>query len=160
MESTTLHLETRPELEARCAKLTIRDPAVKTLISRANDMIARPSEDDSGGAGAFSTVADITKLLSALLNNGRGILAPSTVAEMFTSQLSNPNHIRDNLADPDFSMGMTTNLPDNKPVSFGIGGMIVQEAINSGRQANSMQWGGLPNISWVFAIQDPFCCLG
>ncbi|KAL6241089.1 hypothetical protein RBB50_011992 [Rhinocladiella similis] len=157
MESTTFHLETRPELEARCAKLTIRDPAAKTLTSRANDMIARPSKDANGGAGAFSTVADIIKLLSALLNSGQGILAPSTVAEMFTSQLTNSNHIRDNLADPNFSMGMTTNLPENTPVSFGIGGMIVQEAINSGRQANSMQWGGLPNISWWIDPKGGVC---
>lgn len=149
MQSTTFRLDRRPDLKARCARLTTRDPATNSLIGRANDIMAQPAEDDSGGAGVFSTIADVTKLLGALVNGGQGILSPSTVSEMFTSQLNDPNYLRNNLADPAFTMGMTTNVTDNAPTTFGIGGMIVESALETGRQSGSMQWGGLPNIAWV-----------
>lgn len=156
MHSTTFDLESNPHLKARSATLSVRDVEAGMLTERTQHMIPQPAADDSGGAGAFSTVSDLMKLLHALATDGQEILQPCTVEEMFTSQLADPDQLSANLADPAFTMGMTTSVTDNVPLTFGIGGMILQGPLRTGRQAGSMQWGGLPNLAWVCTTCPPY----
>jgi hypothetical protein len=38
------------------------------------------------------------------------------------------------------------NMPPGLKLDYGLGGMINLEQTKTGRQAGSMQWGGLPNL--------------
>lgn len=158
MNSTTFHLEARPELEKRLADLSARGPN-GTLKPVPEHLYAKFPKDDLGGAGAFSTVSDVMKLLTALLEGDARILAPATMEEMFKPQLENSAYINENLADPNFSMGMTTDLPPNTVVNHGLAGLLVTEGLATGRQQGSLQWGGLPNLSWVSHFRsDTYTC--
>lgn len=155
MHSTTFHVESRPELEQKLADLSSRGPdGITKPIPQ--HIYARSPKDDSGGAGVFSTVSDVMKLLRALLRGDARILKPATMDEMFKSQLKNSAYINDNLADPNFSMGMTTDLPSDTEVNFGLAGLLVTNKLATGRRQGSLQWGGLPNLSWVMG---PYSCI-
>ncbi|RFU29403.1 hypothetical protein B7463_g6936, partial [Scytalidium lignicola] len=137
-----------PSFEDRIADLSLRDPTDQVMKPAAT-IFARPAKDDSGGAGVFSTPSDVLKLLIALLNGNIQILNHATIDEIFAPQLPNPAFINDNLSDPQYKMGMTTDLPEGIAFNFGLAGMLVKDKLDTGRQEGSMQWGGLPNILWV-----------
>ncbi|KAK4048938.1 hypothetical protein OIV83_004494 [Microbotryomycetes sp. JL201] len=116
---------------------------------------------DSGGAGAFGTVADYLKCIVPLLNGGVGangtrILEEDTVREMLRDQL--PDILGGEKPAQD---AMDKKIPAvNKEYTYpiemmpgvdkgwGISFQILKSDLPTGRKANSVWWAGLCNNFW------------
>jgi methyl acetate hydrolase len=102
----------------------------------------------SGGGGLYSTLADYQKFLLVFLNDGAGIIAPETVAEMSRNQIGAlragaiPSANSALFTGADIAPGM-----DSK---WGLGFLIHPEKGRFGRNAGSLSWLGLPNTYfWI-----------
>ena len=102
----------------------------------------------SGGGGIHSTAPDYLTLLQALLNGGKGILRPQTVALMSSNQIG----------DLDAGILKTTNPALSDDVDFfpgvrlrwGLADMINIDPVPDGRSAGSQTWAGLYNTYyWI-----------
>ncbi len=118
-----------------------------TLIAQALVKQARPKEF-SGGGGIKSTAPDFLTLLQALLNGGKGILRPQTVALMSANQTGNI----------EAGVLRTTNPALSNDVDFfpgvrlrwGLADMINIDPVPEGRAAGSRTWAGLYNTYyWI-----------
>lgn len=118
-----------------------------TLIAQALVKQARPKEF-SGGGGIKSTAPDFLTLLQALLNGGKGILRPQTVALMSANQTGNI----------EAGILRTTNPALSNDVDFfpgvrlrwGLADMINIDPVPEGRAAGSRTWAGLYNTYyWI-----------
>ncbi|KAF9890534.1 hypothetical protein FE257_005939 [Aspergillus nanangensis] len=147
IESTTFHLEDRPDLTHRLATLSNRT-ADEILTVDSPPLYPHPARDDSGGAGAYSTPADVMKFLQAILTADPRLLRSQSFEEMFQPQLADPTHLKKSLQNPLYQVGMACALPDGTPMNFGLGGLLSLSDLDMGRKAGSMQWGGYPNLGW------------
>jgi CubicO group peptidase (beta-lactamase class C family) len=131
---------------ARRASLHLRKAdgtlAPQPLVRRTDSKVI------SGGGGISSTAPDYLKLLQALLNGGKSILRPQTVALMSTNQIGNL----------DAGILKTTNPALSDDVDFfpgvrlrwGLADMINVDPVPDGRRAGSQTWAGLYNTYyWI-----------
>ena len=131
---------------ARRASLHLRKAdgtlAPQPLVRRTDSKVI------SGGGGICSTAPDYLKLLQALLNGGKSILRPQTVALMSTNQIGNL----------DAGILKTTNPALSDDVDFfpgvrlrwGLADMINVDPVPDGRRAGSQTWAGLYNTYyWI-----------
>ncbi|KAH8702977.1 beta-lactamase/transpeptidase-like protein [Phaeosphaeriaceae sp. PMI808] len=148
MKSTTFHLEGRPDLLTRLATLTNRteDGVLMTIP----DIYARPAKDESGGAGVFSTASDILKLLKSLLRKDATVLKPETTELLFTPQLKpcSVEVLETKLRTPETRLGVTAAITSHVPLNHSLAGLLALSDTDTGRKKYSVQWGGLPNLSW------------
>lgn len=152
MHSTTFHVEDRPDLATRLA--TVSNRTEDALLTVNQPLYARPARDDSGGAGAYSTPADLIKFLYAVLCADPRLLRAETFDEMFRPQLEDSKYLENTLGDPAYRLGVTTSLPEGVSINFGLGGLLCLSDLDTGRKGGSMQWGGYPNLAWVSLPRD------
>jgi len=93
-------------------------------------------------------VDDLLKIYQGVLTGE--LLRPESVKEMFQPQLETLK----GLDDPAEYLLPSRNaiwntVPDDVPVSFGIGGLINLTAVPKRRRVNSLTWSGHPNCYWV-----------
>ncbi len=114
----------------------------------------RQGNPPRGGGGLYSTAADYTRLLACLLNDGRGLLAPETAAELWTTQIGQL-----------MAVPPTTALPSRTndfifmdgSQQYGLGVMIETVDRPGRRRAGSFSWAGIFNsYFWV----DPASAIG
>ena len=151
MTSTTFNMEARPDLKARKMDMTIRLPTGE-LSPLPIPVYPSPAKDDCGGVGAYSTAPDYMKLLTSLLRDDGKLLKSVTIEEMFKPQLPDPKYLEQTLQVPELHQILAGNFPKGLKVDHGLGGMINMEPLPTGRCAGAMQWGGMPNLSWVSKI--------
>ncbi|KAG8847529.1 hypothetical protein FRB96_001576 [Tulasnella sp. 330] len=148
MLDTTFNPEKRTDLDPRQAGVWFRSSDGK-LSNGPHRLypIGGIVEDQLGGIGAYSTCADFSKLLSAILRDGDGILTKESVDEMFRPQYT----------------GKTTVLPLYKGLLHNFGRLSEDDVTNFGltldinvkdipgrRAAGSGSWGGALNLLfWV-----------
>lgn len=149
MKSTTFHLEDRPDLLIRLATLSNRTESGG--LTSIPDMYARPAKDDSGGAGVFSTASDILRLLKSLLKKDGKVLKPETTELIFTPQLKpcSVEALETKLRTPETRLGVTAAIATQVPLNHSLSGLLALSDTDTGRKKHSLQWGGLPNLSWV-----------
>ncbi|MCJ1231265.1 hypothetical protein MMC12_007942 [Toensbergia leucococca] len=155
-----------PEMKAQLAHMHAK--TTDGTIRERDHLHRRPfivSGDDvartynSAGAGCFAKPAEYCEILATLLNNGTSpttgaqILLPTTVAQMFTNQISEfPDFGRQGVpaAKPD----LTNPIPDLYPQprelaqGWGLTFMLTMHPLPTGRGANAAWWAGLPNLFW------------
>ncbi|KAI4648138.1 hypothetical protein J4E93_004549 [Alternaria ventricosa] len=110
-------------------------------------------EADFGGGGLFATVDDLLKIYQGVLTGE--LLRPESVKEMFQPQLATPK----GLDDPaEYSLpsrnAIWNTVPDDVPVSFGIGGLINIAAVPGRRGVNPLTWSGFPNCYWWIDLSN------
>jgi methyl acetate hydrolase len=102
----------------------------------------------SGGGGIYSTAPDYLTLLQTILNSGKGLIRPQTMAQMSVNQIGNI----------DAGILRTTNPALSNDVDFfpgvrlrwGLDGMINIDPVTDGRAAGSQTWAGLYNTYyWI-----------
>jgi methyl acetate hydrolase len=97
----------------------------------------------AGGGGLYSTADDYLLFLQALLQGGKGILKPATVA------LMGENHIgglqAGILKTNDPPLTNDVDLFPGKPVRWGLAYMLTPEPGPDGRSAGSVTWAGIFN---------------
>jgi CubicO group peptidase (beta-lactamase class C family) len=140
----------RPEELAQVSPV-LADTAVRAadggLTHHAGDIFGEKPQYESGGGGLYSTADDYIKVLISLTKNDGKLLKSESIDELFKPQLQDPSHLQavvDN-------RGVQTegNFPRGTLVSYGLGGMLNLTPVPGRRAKGSMQWGGLPNLTWV-----------
>ena len=156
INSMTLHLQDRPDLQPRMAVMSKRSPETGKAVHSGEDMMGRNVEDDMGGAGIYCCAPEYLKILHSILANDGKLLKPETVTDvMFQPQLTEESQkgLNKICADPiwRFTLG---GLPVESVKNWGIGGLLISTDLPASRKAGTMTWGGLPNLTWVRT--DPY----
>lgn len=123
--------------------------------------------DDYGGAGILCSVPDYARVLRSLTIDDGKLLTSSTLATMFTPQLSadSKNQLKFLLSFPEVnnSMGGLPSLPPSTPseimVDWGLGGQLTPVDIPGRRKKGSLHWGGLPNLFWFVDRESGVCAV-
>jgi methyl acetate hydrolase len=139
-----------PERQARQAGMHQRRPD-GSLVPQPMPPLSTP-EVFSGGGGLSSTAGDYLRFLGMLLDGGKGVLRPETIA------LMHQNHIGDLPAGvlkstmPDLSNDV--DFFPGAPVRWSLVHMLNLEPGPNGRASGTVGWGGLRNTYYWF---DPAC---
>lgn len=142
-----------------------KEPRLVTTHARQEDggLVEAPRETPttvsffSGGGGLFSTAADYTRFLRALLRGGE--LAGARILKADTVALMGQNQIGELEAGaiPSVSPLLSNNV-DFFPGSidrFGLGFLLNSEPVSGGRASGSLAWAGLYNTYfWIDPAQD------
>lgn len=112
---------------------------------------ARVAKDDSGGAGAYCTASDISKLLTSLLLNNGKILKPETVDESLSANLSPAlaGKMKDIVRHPVTGLALGSRALIGVPLNHSLLGLILQEDAKTERCARTVQWAEYPDLYWV-----------
>jgi CubicO group peptidase (beta-lactamase class C family) len=145
IDSTTFHLDQRPELEARLVKPGRRQ-ADGSIVPHEEYVFAHTVVDHSGGGGLWSTVPDYIKILGDLLKDEPLLLQAKTVEElMFKPQITNEKALK-SLFFARTIAGANAS-PASAGMNYGLGGMLLEKDSDV-LPVNSLSWGGLPNLKW------------
>jgi len=137
MNSSTFHPENHPEIESRLVDMSAHQPdGTVTSVGR---LWKYPAPHDLGGAGLYSTPTNYIKVLTALLQGGRGLLKSENVDEIFKPQVTK------DVADVH---NQWTKKVNDCEATFGLGVSIAAVPFPDRRAAGSVSWGGLPCLSW------------
>jgi CubicO group peptidase (beta-lactamase class C family) len=163
LNNTTFRLEQREDMNKARADLTIRIPKTGMLVPSPTMFYPDVATNDMAGGGLWSSPADYTKLLQAVLRNDGTLAKPETINLLFEPQLSPVlvQTLQDTLYKGPDAEFLSTNLPKSTNLTQAIGGMICQEPVvgdvfgNGGqrRSKGSLNWGGLPNLMWTIDRQ-------
>lgn len=159
--NATFHPSKHPGYAAKMPKLCMRvgkinpetgstmNPDGELAISKISIFPSEPVED-LGGAGLYIPAPEYQKLLTSICNNDGKILSPATVDLLFTPNLTPEAEavFRKRRADAPRPEVYSGGLPNNIPVTHGLGGMINVEDLEGGRKKGSMCWTGLSNTLW------------
>ncbi|KAI4661845.1 uncharacterized protein J4E78_004635 [Alternaria triticimaculans] len=146
----TFHPDQREETRARKAKVWER--VGERLQEQKQPYWPDRVEADFGGGGLFATVDDLLKIYQGVLTGD--LLRPESVKEMFQPQIETSRGL-----DPaEYSLpsrnAIWNTIPDDVPVSFGIGGLINLAAVPKRRGVNSLTWSGMPNCYWWIDLSN------
>lgn len=157
MRDTTFRPMKHPHLRDRMAGMTERD-GDGALKPQADTAAAGPvgGVRDSAGGGLASTANDYIKVLVSLLRNDGKLLKPETRDLMFRPHLKDAKYLRAIHASP-AAYALAGNVEVGTRIDFGLGGLLNQEPLRSGRGAGALQWSGLPNLFWWINPRDGIC---
>ena len=136
----------------------------ETAVRNGTTLAAQPgkspwpleAKDAVGGAGLYGTANDYIRLLSALLQGGAPLLKKSSVDELFRPQLGEAS----NAAFRNWILmagghrlfrqtGDEATKDEMMPIGHSLVGQVNLEDVVGRRKADSVAWGGLPNLGWV-----------
>ena len=168
MQSTTFRPWKRPDLEAKLVQAAIRTPAVTAggsgNLIKGKVPFGYPAPDCCGGAGLYSTPADQTKLLSALLEGGNNkILSAASLDELLRPQLtaigtmSHSHFLTEVNGPPKTHVGNIMWPQGSKGAGFGLGASINAEGFSGRRASGSANWQGMPGINAVSFVFPCSC---
>ncbi|KAI0508484.1 beta-lactamase/transpeptidase-like protein [Xylaria bambusicola] len=157
------HLYTRPDLRARVADMSKRDPANPAKVIRSN---ARAQYNERGGCfgglGLFATPTDYLKIIKGILttDEDQRLLSTKGVDEFFRPCLSEKAKAALNrlVAVEEARIGMG-NIPATVTKNWALGGIVNEGDVPGGRRAGSMTWTGLPNLAWFVDRTSSLCGL-
>lgn len=147
MKSTTFRPSKRADLTV--VPLTVKLPNNQLTSDLPLSFPNQDPKQDGGGSGLFSTAEDYLKLLMSLLLNDEKVLRRDTVNSMFKPQLPNNEHLKANLAVPEFNKLMVPGMPVNRDWNWGLGGILATNGIPDRAGDFCMWWCGLANAQWV-----------
>lgn len=108
----------------------------------------RATDIFSGGGGLYSTLTDYQKFLRIFLNEGAGILAPETVAEMSRNQIGALRAGYIPSANP--ALFTAADVNPGMASQWGLGFLIYPKTGRFGRNAGSFSWSGMANTYfWI-----------
>ena len=117
-------------------------------------ILERPSKNDLGGIGLFSTPTDYMKLLTALLQDGGSLLSRKSVDLLFQPQLG----VESRAAMPKLLGGQMRRIlgiksaSDTTQADHCLSGTVTLKDVPGRRRRGTANWSGLPNLHWVSTI--------
>lgn len=105
---------------------------------------------ETAGHGVWGSCGDYAKLLIALLDGGGPILSPKSVQELFVPQDLNTNDLNSMVHGP-YKPTLGPLIPDGAVVRHGLAGLVNTTAFPGRRAVGTLQWSGMPNLTWVSA---------
>ena len=152
MGSTTFQPWLRPDLEADLVELAWRKPDGSLMKGKVP--YSYPAPDCCGGVGLYSTPADQTKLLSALVDGGAGIISKESLDEILGSQTEDPSHFISQVCGSKRAhLGQT--WPEGAKGDFGLSSCINDTEFPGRRAAKSANWQGMPGVHAVSVNSVP-----
>ncbi|KJZ73753.1 hypothetical protein HIM_06871 [Hirsutella minnesotensis 3608] len=147
MRCTTFRPWTRPDLEDRLVSMALRKPDGSLAEGRVP--YAYPAPDCCGGVGLYSTPADQTKLLCALVAGGAGIISPASIDSLLRPQTADPAFfVSEVCGSKRAHLGQT--WPKGSTGDFGLSSSINAQRFPGRRAAHSANWQGMPGIhAWL-----------
>lgn len=165
----TFHVEQRPDMWKRLPKMSIqdgpKDPMFGTTIAPSAKVIPTDTElyeipvvDEYGGHGVLASAPDYLKVLRSICANDGNLLRPATVNEMFKPQLSAESKAAflGRMSIPELNRAYGWLSLDAK-ANWGLGGVLTEEDLLTGRRKGSMHWGGWPNLIWWIDRETGLC---
>lgn len=106
-------------------------------------------EDESGGAGAFASLLDYSKILKSLAADDGALLGHETVEELFRPQLEGAalENLKELLAIKEMN-NIMAGIGVGVDTNHALGGAVVMEDVPGRRRKGTMTWAGLPNVYW------------
>ena len=150
MHSTTLDIDSRPDLHARRCALTSRseDDDGRGRLTAAPPHPLSIARSEKGGGGAFSTPNDYIKILASLLKNDGVLLQDATVKSMFLPQISDASILHRYMGRR-AAGAMCRSGVKAEAWNFGLGGILNMEDVPGFCRQGTMSWSGLPGLFWV-----------
>jgi CubicO group peptidase (beta-lactamase class C family) len=150
MADTTFRPHTRPDLLARRAAMTFR-PTVEGGEPLVPIPYPTPErhEVESGGSGLYSTLADYTKFIAAIVRGDERILDTETRELLFAPQLTRVQRESMRAAVEEAQDVYAIEFPPGLGIDFGFGGMVNTEDLPGRRRKGSVMWSGMANGHWV-----------
>ncbi|KAL2071822.1 hypothetical protein VTL71DRAFT_13057 [Oculimacula yallundae] len=163
IKDITFHQEAKPAVKSNLVKMTVRKgipnqgfpiPMMPVDTGEGVEFTDEtlyddPTADEYGGAGGIGSAVEYMKILDSLLVSDGKLLRSETIDEMFKPQLSSDvaEAMQKNVDQPMYKDGLG-NPPSGTRLNHGLGGMIMMENIETGRNKGTMAWSGLPNLLW------------
>jgi methyl acetate hydrolase len=117
----------------------------------------QPPTSFNGGGGLYSTAADYTRFMQAILRKGEGILQPKTVASMTVNQIGSATAGKMRSFKPDISADV--DIQPGATEKWGLGFLINTTAYRNGRAAGSLAWAGLYNTFYWIDPKSSLCAV-
>ena len=154
IKDMTFFLQSHPDLLAKRADTSVRDPEGSGRLIYADDKYwHEDNEDCFGGMALFSTPAEFMKIMHSLLMNDSKLLKPDFVDLLFQPQLSDQsrNALNEFYRDPVANDMMGCLMPLGLEKDHALGGMLLMEDIPDAKwkRKGTMTWSGMPNVFWV-----------
>lgn len=145
--SITFFPNANPDVKARLAGLTARDPSGGIVDIPPIPFLENVS-DAFGGEAAYGSVEDYMKIVHSILADDEKILKKATTAQMFQPHLSEESRLQlaKTMAIPNWVVGDFTGP---QQFDWGLGGLLVVGNDHSYRKRSYLTWGGAPNLVWV-----------
>jgi CubicO group peptidase (beta-lactamase class C family) len=161
INNMTFHIEQRPDMWERLHRMSARDGPTNPIFGTSTapssakvgptdrEVYEIPIVDEYGGHGVLSSAPDYFKVLRSIIVNDGGLLRPDTVDEMFKPQLGTASKavLQNAFSVPELNRTFGW-LPPNTGANWGLGGLLIEDDLPTGRKRGSMNWSGLPNLIW------------
>lgn len=163
IKDITFWPEKHPDLAARRAGVSLRDPAEengKAVPYKGPDIVGGAKEE-LGWQGLYASMPSYLKILHSLLADDGKLLKRETVAKMFEPQLTKES--REELQanykkQPKRGPCSIGQFPPDIRYGWGLGGLLTMEDVDEDglewRRKGCMNWGGVLNCAWVSNIAD------
>jgi CubicO group peptidase (beta-lactamase class C family) len=126
-------------------------------LKPAERSMPKPPTSFNGGGGLYSTAADYTRFMQAILRKGGGILQPKTVASMTVNQIGSATAGKMRSFKPDTSADV--DIQPGATEKWGLGFLINTTAYEGGRAAGSLAWAGLYNTFYWIDPKSSLCAV-
>lgn len=117
----------------------------------------KPPKEFNGGGGLYSTAGDYVKFMQMILDGGRGILKPSTVASMAVNQIGTATAGKMKSFDPAISSDV--DIQPGHTEKWGLGFLINTDPYEGGRSEDSLAWAGLFNTFYWIDVKRSMCAV-
>ncbi len=110
---------------------------------------------DYGGAGAYTTATDYSKVLKALLTGGAPLLSRESVDEIFRPQTTDVQRAElQDFISKGYTLSDPPEFPPGMRFDHGLAGIINLDDSPEKRLKDSLRWGGAVNSVWVSKLRD------
>ena len=158
MTEMTFYPSKKASVKQKLVDMSLRDAGL-TMFRTTNNPEAKVKYTDEtvwshdtihchGGIGCYGNVIQYQHLLHSICTDDGQLLKTSTIDQMFQNHLTPEGHTAFNLARqiPEIN-NIFGGDPPEMTCSHGFGGLLNETSI-PGRAANTLSWGGLPNLLW------------
>lgn len=149
MNSTTFHIDRRPDIKERLVPYAVRQED-GSLASSEAPIFAESVEEHSGGGGLWSSPPDYIKVLADMIAPTPILLTASSIIDHLAApQLSADSPSLATLAGARGGAVAANANPVDVGINYGLGGMVLTKA-SEFLPKGTCSWGGLPNLKWFF----------
>ena len=144
--SICFHPLSFPDLRSRIPAVSLRTPDGPVIYTD-NPIWPLDIGGDSGGSGAYSSIADIQRILHSLTSNDGKLLNSDMVEELFKPNLHPPvqEGVMKEVQD-EKKNNIYGGIPIGTKLTYSMGGMTMLEDLEGRRPKNTVYWGGLLNV--------------
>ncbi len=148
-DTTFRPLKALEQTKGRWSTPAYRDPKTRGLVPGPPFLPLDPPVD-YGGAGAYTTASDYSKVLRELLLGGGKLLSKESVDEMFRPQTNDQQRValQEYLAEG-YTMSDPPEYQPGMRFDHGLAGIINLDDNIRKRKKGSLRWGGAVNSVWV-----------